>query len=150
MSQVLLPRTGILSFMDDESRGQLAAYGTIVSTTPGQIILREGEANTNLYVVLGGTFDIATKAPTYEVHLDTVGEGDCLGEVAVFQPGPTSATVTSAGDGRQRRGQFGPTFGGGGVEGSGSVVRFGKFFHEIFFKLNCVRFIPSSTLEDRG
>jgi len=100
MSQVLLPRIGILSFMDDESRGQLASYGNVVSTAPGQVILREGEANTNLYVVVSGTFDISTKAPMREVHLDTVGEGDCLGEVAVFQPGVTSATVTSAGDGR--------------------------------------------------
>lgn len=86
--------------MDDEARGQFVSYGSVVSTTPGQVILRQGEANTNLYVVLGGTFDITTKAPSRDVHLDAVGEGDCLGEVAVFQPGVTSATVTSAGEGR--------------------------------------------------
>jgi CRP-like cAMP-binding protein len=100
MSQVLLPRIGILAFMDDESRGQLAAYGNVISTAPEQVIIREGEVNTNLYVVLSGTFDITTKAPMREVRLDTVGEGDCLGEVAVFQASVTSATVTSVGEGQ--------------------------------------------------
>ena len=36
MSQVILPRTGILAFMDDESRGQFASYGSLVSTAPGR------------------------------------------------------------------------------------------------------------------
>jgi CRP/FNR family cyclic AMP-dependent transcriptional regulator len=96
MSPVLLPRIGILAFMDDESRGQFAAYGKSVSTAPGEIILREGDDNTNLYVVISGAFDITMTAGSHEVDIDTVGEGDCIGEIAVFQPGAASATVKSA------------------------------------------------------
>jgi len=96
MSDFTLPRTGILSFMDDESRERFASYGSVVQTTPGQVILREGEPNTNLYIVLSGSFKICTLSTGHEVYLDTVGAGDCLGEVAVFQPGVTSATVSCA------------------------------------------------------
>jgi len=95
MSQTILPRSGILAFMDDESREQFASYGCLVSTAPGEVLIREGEVNTRLYIVLSGTFNITTVALGTEVHLDTVGAGDCLGEVAIFHPDLASATVTS-------------------------------------------------------
>ncbi|MCE0523083.1 MAG: cyclic nucleotide-binding domain-containing protein [Methylacidiphilales bacterium] len=86
--------------MDDDAREKFATYGAVVSTTPGQVILQEGDANLNLYVVLQGAFGIVTKATGRAVPLDTVGPGDCLGEVAVFQPGVASATVTSQDNGQ--------------------------------------------------
>jgi CRP-like cAMP-binding protein len=100
MSQVILPRTGILAFMDDESRREFASYGRLVSTLAGQVLLREGEVNTHLYIVLSGTFNITTEALGNAVHLDTVGAGDCLGEVAIFHPDRASATVTSLHSGK--------------------------------------------------
>jgi CRP/FNR family cyclic AMP-dependent transcriptional regulator len=95
MPKVILPRQGILTFMDDDYRSQLAAYGQVVATEPDQVILREGEASRTLYVVLAGTFRITLGATGQEVTLDTVGAGDCLGEISVFEPGLASATVTS-------------------------------------------------------
>ena len=95
MSQVILSRTGILAFMDEESRRQFASYGRLVSSAPREVLIREGEVNTHLYIVLGGTFNVTTEALGNEVHLDTVGAGDCLGEVAIFNPDRASATVTS-------------------------------------------------------
>jgi CRP/FNR family cyclic AMP-dependent transcriptional regulator len=100
MSQVSLLRTGILAFMDDEARGQLAPYGKIVSTTPGQVIIREGEAGAGLFIVLSGIFEITTKQSGQDVYLDTLADGDCVGEVAVFEPGVASATVTGKDHGR--------------------------------------------------
>lgn len=81
--------------MDDESRRQFASYGHLVSTAPGQVLIREGEVNTHLYIVLSGTFNITIHALENEAHLDTVGPGDCLGEVAIFHPDRASATATS-------------------------------------------------------
>jgi CRP-like cAMP-binding protein len=95
MSQPILPRAGILAFMDDESRQLFATYGKIVSTAPDQVLLREGEVNTHLYIVLSGDFTITIHASGKQVYLDTVGMGDCLGEVAIFNPDRASATVTS-------------------------------------------------------
>lgn len=95
MSQVPLARTGILAFMDDEARQQLSAYGQMVTTTPNQVLMQEGETNTNLYIILYGSFAITTEAGGTTVDLDTVGPGDCLGEVAIFNPDKASATVRS-------------------------------------------------------
>lgn len=100
MSQLILPRIGILAFMDDESREQFATYGSVFDTAPGQVILQEGEANTSLYIVLSGAFNVSTKVTGRPVELDTLREGECIGEVAVFQPGPVSATVTCTEAGR--------------------------------------------------
>ena len=100
MSETNLPRSGILAFMDDHAREQFDSYGCVVSTTAGQVLMREGEVNTMLYVVLAGTFQISSEANGNEVVLDTVGVGDCLGEVAIFNPDRASATVKSLQDGR--------------------------------------------------
>jgi CRP-like cAMP-binding protein len=99
MSPTILSRTGILAFMDDESREQLARYGRRISTIPGQAVIREGDENGFLFIVLGGTFNVTTRVKGHDVHLDTVGKGDCLGEVAIFHPDRASATVTSLGAG---------------------------------------------------
>jgi CRP/FNR family cyclic AMP-dependent transcriptional regulator len=100
MSHFSLPRSGILAFMDDESREQFAGYGQVISTSPGEVLIREGDVNTNLYVVLDGKFNITTGSQGNEVHLDTVGAGDCLGEIAIFHPNRASAVVTSVQSGR--------------------------------------------------
>jgi CRP/FNR family transcriptional regulator, cyclic AMP receptor protein len=100
MSQTILPRSGILAFMDDHAREQFGSCGTVISTTPGQVLMHEGEANTKLYIVLAGTFNIFSEVSGHEVLLDTVGVGDCLGEVAIFNPDKASATVKSLQNGR--------------------------------------------------
>ena len=100
MSPTTLPRSGILSFMDDHAREQFGSYGSVVPTTPGQVLMREGEVNKHLYVVLAGTFNIYCEVTGYQVLLDTVGVGDCLGEVAIFNPDTASATVKSLHQGR--------------------------------------------------
>jgi CRP-like cAMP-binding protein len=100
MSPILLSRTGILAYMDDESRGHFGTYGQVISTRAGEVVIREGAVNTRLYIVLDGVFNIITQASGNEVHLDTVGVGDCLGEVAIFSPDRASATVTSVEAGR--------------------------------------------------
>ena len=81
--------------MDDESRQRFATYGSSTSTKPGQVIIRERETNTYLYIVLKGIFNVTTVAMGKTVLLDSVHEGDCLGEVAIFHPNQASATVAS-------------------------------------------------------
>jgi CRP-like cAMP-binding protein len=100
MSSALLPRSGILTYMDDESREQLASYGKVISTGIGQVLIRDGEVNYHLYIVVEGTFRVSTRVKGSEVILDEVSAGDCLGEVAIFHPDKASATVTSVGPGK--------------------------------------------------
>jgi CRP-like cAMP-binding protein len=78
----------------------LNGYGSQLSTRAGQVIIREGEPQTSLYIVIAGLFNVTVHPAAHDVLLDTVGAGDCFGEVSIFQPGPASATVTSVQDGR--------------------------------------------------
>jgi CRP-like cAMP-binding protein len=100
MTDFTLPRTGILSFLDDESRELLAGYGAVRATAAGEVIIKEAQPQTFLYVVISGVYTVSTKAAGREVQLDTVEEGDCFGEVSLFQPGPASATVTGTQPGK--------------------------------------------------
>jgi CRP-like cAMP-binding protein len=100
MSSISLPRSGILAFMDDVAREQFGTYGTIVTTAPGEELVHEGKVNTRLYVILAGTFNIHCDVSGHQVLLDTVGVGDCIGEVAMFNPNTASATVKSLHQGR--------------------------------------------------
>jgi CRP-like cAMP-binding protein len=100
MSSTSLPRSGILAFLDDHAREQFGSHGTIITTGPGEVLVREGEVNTRLYIVLAGTFNIYCDVSGHQVLLDTVGVGDCLGEVAIFNPNTASATVKSLHHGR--------------------------------------------------
>jgi len=100
MSQNTLPRSGILAFMDDDAREKFGSYGTIVTTAPGQVLVEEGKVNQHLYIVLAGTFQIFCEVDGQPVLLDTVSVGDCLGEVAIFNPNTASATVKSLHHGR--------------------------------------------------
>jgi CRP-like cAMP-binding protein len=80
--------------MDDEFREQLTAYGSLLNTIPGQVIIEEGKPQNHLYIVMTGSYDVTTKASGREIHLDSVELGDCFGEVSLFQPDMASATVT--------------------------------------------------------
>jgi len=95
MADFILPRLGILSFLDDEYRELLTGYGTIKATDAGEVVIKEATPQTHLYVVIAGVYTVTTQARGREVQLDTVEAGDCFGEVSLFQPGPASATVTS-------------------------------------------------------
>ena len=100
MSQPILSRTGILSYLDDDSREAFTSYGSWLATEAGQVLIREGEINRHLYIVGSGIFGITAELKGQQVTLDSVSVGDCLGEVSVFDPELASATVTSLTEGQ--------------------------------------------------
>jgi CRP-like cAMP-binding protein len=93
MSQPTLSRAGVLTFMDDDARRAFTSYGNVVIAVAGQELIREGDVNTRLYIVLSGSYHVTTVSNGSEVMLDTVSIGDCVGEVAIFNPDRASATV---------------------------------------------------------
>jgi CRP/FNR family cyclic AMP-dependent transcriptional regulator len=100
MPNATLPRLGILAFMDDDYRIALAGYGRELATEPKQVLLKEGVDSRTLYIVLAGTFIVSVNSAGGQSTLDTVGVGDCLGEISLFEPGAASATATSAEKGK--------------------------------------------------
>lgn len=71
----------------------------------GEVLMKEGDMGETLYITLSGTFRI-TKAGAV---LNELGSKEVLGEMAILDSAPRSATITAASDGsvlRLERGAF--------------------------------------------
>ncbi len=59
----------------------------------GEVIIRQGEVGNNLYVIQEGQVEVFVETAGHEVRLAVIGEGDIIGEMALFDRGLRSATV---------------------------------------------------------
>jgi CRP-like cAMP-binding protein len=79
--------------LDDAAIGRIANAGATITFRPGDAIVKQGDVDRNLYVLIEGDAVV-------EVHgqpLGTVDTGAHFGEMALIDPGPRSATIR-AGD----------------------------------------------------
>lgn len=63
----------------------------------GEIIVREGEPGTTMYVIQEGEAEVVVSRDGEEVRLTLCGAGDFIGEMAIFGGEPHSATVRAVG-----------------------------------------------------
>lgn len=67
----------------------------------GEIVARQGEAGDCMYIVQDGTVEIVLQdADGSEVLLRTAGRNELLGEMAIFEHRPRSATIRARGRAR--------------------------------------------------
>jgi flavin-dependent dehydrogenase len=64
----------------------------------GEVIVRQGEVGTDMYVIQAGQAEVLQKTDGKEVRLAMLEEGDIFGEMALFQQQARSATVRAVGD----------------------------------------------------
>jgi CRP-like cAMP-binding protein len=88
-----LPPVGILSAMTDRSLANLAPYGKYHHFRPGTMVIRDGQAQTRIYIVVSGKLTITAVVDGKEVPLNESFTGECIGEVSLLAPGPASANV---------------------------------------------------------
>ncbi len=69
----------------------------IVELPPGEILFREGDNGSRLYVIAEGSVDVLTEGPPPRI-LRQLHEGDIFGEVAIVTEQPRSATIEGSGD----------------------------------------------------
>ena len=72
----------------------LARERNVVSLKAGEVLFRAGEQARCMYVVLSGTLRIGDGNVVYE----DIGAGSIVGEMALIDHGPRSATVTATSD----------------------------------------------------
>ena len=72
-----------------------------VSYEPGQIIFREGEPGDSMYVILEGEIEIRV----HDKAIDTSGPGQIIGEMALVDKSPRSATAVAKNRLQSRAGQ---------------------------------------------
>jgi CRP-like cAMP-binding protein len=72
--------------------------GIPVSFDDGQVIFRQGDAAADMYLIRAGSVRISrTGDDGAEQTIAYLSEGDYFGELALFDPGPRSATATAVG-----------------------------------------------------
>ncbi len=66
---------------------------TILKLNPGDVLIHEGEQKKDLFWVQKGELAVFQKRLSYEIHLDKICAGELIGELAVIDQLPRSATI---------------------------------------------------------
>ena len=96
LSHVNLPASGITTHFTDEARAALAGYGEYVAVEPPHNLIDEGQELSSMYIVAAGQLSVRRQGQSSEIELAKLKPGDTFGEISIFDPGPTSATITPA------------------------------------------------------
>ena len=98
-SESELPAIGFLADVPPEHRAFLACFGRFLRPHADDVIIKEGDSQESLYIILAGTLHIITSADGRQMLLASLGEGDSFGEVNLFDPGTASATAIARSSG---------------------------------------------------
>jgi CRP/FNR family cyclic AMP-dependent transcriptional regulator len=90
----IFSRSTIFRRCTPDDLAALAAQARTADFAPGSDLVREGDAPVDLFVVEAGTAQVIKRAPGGGEHvLNRLGPGDSIGEMALFDRVPRSATV---------------------------------------------------------
>jgi CRP-like cAMP-binding protein len=64
----------------------------------GETIVRQGDTGDSMYVIQEGQAEVVVEKEGREARLRTLGQGEFIGEMAVFEREVRSATVRAVGD----------------------------------------------------
>jgi len=92
-SLTTLPPIGWVSDLKSEDRELLASYGEFISATPEHDLIEQGWQQTHLYLVVSGSLAVRSIGLDQDISLGSLGVGECVGEMSIFDPGPASASV---------------------------------------------------------
>ncbi|NMB73662.1 MAG: cyclic nucleotide-binding domain-containing protein [Myxococcales bacterium] len=85
----------LFRMLDEEARRRVAALGRIEAFRAGQVIIAQGDSDTDIFLVRKGTVDVQTQQEGFIVELNTLGPGSLFGEVAGVSGVRRTATVTA-------------------------------------------------------
>jgi CRP-like cAMP-binding protein len=99
-----LPKGSVFCECDEAQLADLLAIGTIQTTKANEEILRQGDEGTSLVIVLDGVVRISMVTPNgREIILDYAEAGAVLGEIAVLDDQPRTASAIAMWAGRLLR-----------------------------------------------
>ena len=64
----------------------------------GEIIVRQGDPGDSMFVIQAGQVQVLAERDGEETLLNVAGEGELLGEMAIFDDKPRSATLRALGE----------------------------------------------------
>src|SRR5204863_1208415 len=100
----VLARSGIFQGVEPDAAESLAKEMETIDVRKGEIVFSEGEPGDSLYIVLSGKIKVGRRAADGRQNLIALmPPGDMVGELALFDPGPRTATATALIDTRLAR-----------------------------------------------
>ena len=97
MDEETLRRVPLFAGLDKKELQSLAKSCQERKYAPGTVVIKQGDTGVGLYIITAGHLKISREnsPDRAEVELDTAGPGDVLGEMALLDDLPRSATVTA-------------------------------------------------------
>jgi CRP-like cAMP-binding protein len=92
--QKLLAQVALFSACTEKELDRLARHAEIVDFRAGDVLMTEGEPGHEFYVIIDGEVGVTSEGQT----VAKLGAGTYVGEQALLDPGPRTATVTALGD----------------------------------------------------
>jgi CRP/FNR family cyclic AMP-dependent transcriptional regulator len=92
--QKLLGQVALFSACTDKELDRLARHAEIVDFAAGDVLMKEGETGHEFYTIIDGEVGVTSGDKT----LAKLGPGAYVGEQALLDPGPRTATVTALRD----------------------------------------------------
>lgn len=94
----MLPKSGFLSHASPALHAMLETLARPVVLEDGETLFSQGDQGDALYAVTGGSLEISVLAEDgRRLALDVMRKGAVFGEIALFDPGPRTATATAQG-----------------------------------------------------
>ena len=97
---LLLKASDLFGKLSADALKQLVDIGYTRSVKRQETLYLQGDRGNILYLIIAGEVRIsANSAQGQELHLNTLGSGDVMGEIALLDGGPRTATATAVNDG---------------------------------------------------
>ncbi len=94
-----LKNTALFKDLSDEALTALALKASMRKLVDGDVLMRKGEVGDSLFLIQEGWVKIVTTdSKGDELILNRCGPGESIGEMALLDRGPRSATVIAVGD----------------------------------------------------
>ncbi|CAM9396192.1 unnamed protein product [Hapterophycus canaliculatus] len=78
--------------LDSQQTDQVKDAMFLVEHEPDDVVIREGDAGDNFYVIDEGTFNVYIKKEGVETKVKSMGPGESFGELALMYSTPRTAT----------------------------------------------------------
>jgi CRP/FNR family transcriptional regulator, cyclic AMP receptor protein len=96
MHSTELPKTGFLAHASEDLSRLLNSVATEIDLEEGEVLFEQGDVGDALYAILSGSLEFSILSREgRKLSLDVMRPGALFGEIALFDPGTRTATVTA-------------------------------------------------------
>jgi len=99
----LLRQSPLFAGLRTEDLDWLNSQSEIVTVSAGELLMKQGDPGDSAYLILDGEFEVLLRSGEQEVPIAVRGGGDVIGEMALIDMAPRSASVRALQEGHLMR-----------------------------------------------